>query len=134
MAMSTSESFESLLEELKTLRRSTDAMDCSQVSPDMPAGVVHEPQAADIADGTWNQLLPLLLHVPQETSRQQLPLPAEHLQCAEGSLPCLAEELKAAQSSQVDELQRKKETLYQLQNTLAKGALLVVILVPIVLF
>ncbi len=122
--MFTSQSFESLLEEFKTLRRSTDAIDCSQTSPDTPAEVAHEPQTADcIAACTWrNQLTPLLLHVP-EPCKQQLPLPSivEHLQCAEGSLPCLAEELMAAQSSQLDELQRRKESLSQLEDTLAKG-------------
>lgn len=123
MAMFTSQSFESLLEEFKTLRRSTDAIDCSQTCPDTPAGVAHEPQTADIdIAATWRNQLPLLLHVP-EPCKQQLPLPSivEHLQCAEGSLPCLAEELMAAQSSQLDELQRRKESLSQLEDTLAKG-------------
>ena len=48
-------------------------------------------------------------------------LPTEHLQNAGQSLPCLATELMAAQSTQVDELQKRKERLQQLQTQLARG-------------
>ena len=58
---------------------------------------------------------------PLEDVHYEVQLPSEHLQCAGQSLPCLATELIAAQSSQVDELQRRRERLQQLQTQLAKG-------------
>ena len=53
--------------------------------------------------------------------RGELQLPSEHIQCAGQSLPSLATELVTAQSSQVNEVQRRKALLTKLETELDKG-------------
>ena len=64
----------------------------------------------------------------------ELQLPSEHMQYVGQSLPSLATELVTAQSSQVNEVQRRKALLTKLHTTVNKGKLSTVFTCHVLLY
>lgn len=110
--MTASEGLVGLLEELKSLTRSSDALSIP-TSVSALSEALSRPAAAEFEPPSLCPSLP---------AQEEPLLPVEYLQqCGEGSLSGIAVELRAAQYSQANQMEQKKQSLWQLQEQLTKG-------------
>ncbi len=108
----TGDSIFSLLEELKSLTKSSAAVsDRAEVSEASSGAATAELESPCVPR----------MAALQPSVQEQL-LPVEYLeQCKDGNLSGIADELRAAQSSQANQLQERKQSLWQLEKQLIKG-------------